>query len=115
MYNPVYRITNSEPLGSLSPLKGNSNKLETTTTIAIKTKNFKSSKFKDLEEINNQCTIHCTESHRVPLGSLQALQGNNNKLATGGMSWNKILTDQVNRLREYAMENSEMGKRDIIF
>ena len=29
-----------------------------------------------------------------------------------GMSWNKILTDQVNRLREFAMENSETGKSD---
>ena len=28
------------------------------------------------------------------------------------MSWNKILTDQVNRLREFAMENSETGKSD---
>ena len=25
MYNPLYRITNSVPLGSLSPLKGNTN------------------------------------------------------------------------------------------
>ena len=48
----------------------------------------------------------------MPLGSLQALKGNNNKLATGEMSWNKILTDQVNRLREFAMENSETGKSD---
>ena len=51
----------------------------------------------------------------MPLGSLGSLQGNNNKVATGGMSWNKILTDQVKRLREYAIENSEMGKRDIVF
>ena len=28
------------------------------------------------------------------------------------MSWNKILTDQVNRFREFAMENSETGKSD---
>ena len=51
MYNPLYRFTNSEPLGSLSPLKGNSNKLETTTTIPMKTKTFKCSMFKVLEEI----------------------------------------------------------------
>ena len=51
MYNPLYRITNSEPLGSLSPLKGNTSNYETTTTIAIKTKSFKCSKFKVLEEI----------------------------------------------------------------
>ena len=78
----------------------------------MKSINFQSSKFYSFRRnqvISVQSTVqNHTECHLAASKLYKATITNLRQ----GMSWNKILTDQVNRLREYAMENSEMGKRD---